>query len=226
VWLATDRELGRQVAVKLHAVHADPARFEREARAAAALSHENVAAVYDFGDEEGRPYLVLEYLPGGTLEDRLGGETPLPDADTSRIAAELASGLAHAHAHGVVHRDLKPSNVLFDAEDRAKLSDFGIARAAGQATLTETGTVLGTAAYIAPEQATGGSVGPPADVYSFGVILFRMLTGRLPFVADHPLELALKHRDEPPPPLRDLRPDAPASLAAVAEATLAKDPAR
>jgi serine/threonine-protein kinase len=169
---------------------------------------------------------VLEHLPGGTLEDRLSDGRPLPDAESERIAAELAAGLAHAHANGVVHRDLKPSNVLFDPEGRAKLSDFGIARAAGQATLTETGTVLGTAGYIAPEQATGDPVGPAADVYSFGVILFRMLTGRLPFVADHPVELALKHRDEAPPAIRDVRPDAPASLAAIVSTALEKDPAR
>ena len=224
VWLAADRELAREVALKLHALHADPARFEREARAAAALSHENIAAVYDYGQADDRPFLVLEYLPGSTLEQRLPGGEPLPDAETHRIAAELAAGLGYAHAHGVIHRDLKPSNVLFDAEDRAKLVDFGIARAAGFTTLTEAGTVLGTAAYISPEQAAGDPVGPESDVYSFGVILFRMLAGRLPFEAEHPLELALKHRDEPPPDVRSVRPDAPAALAALAAATLAKEP--
>ena len=179
VWLAHDRELERLVAVKLHALGGNPARIEREARAAAGLSHENVAGVYDAGEADGRAYLVLEYLPGGTLEDLLESGGPLPDEEAARIAREIASGLAHAHTHGVVHRDLKPSNVLFDVEGRAKLADFGIARALGQATLTETGTVLGTAAYLSPEQAVGEPVGPASDVYSFGVILFRMLTGKL-----------------------------------------------
>ncbi|TMJ95449.1 MAG: serine/threonine protein kinase [Actinobacteria bacterium] len=225
VWLATDRQLDRPVAVKLHALHADPERFAREARAAAALSHENVGAIYDFGEtEDGRPFLVLEYLPGGTLEERLPQGEPQPDDETHRIARELAAGLAHAHEQGVVHRDLKPSNVLFDAEGRVKLADFGIARAAGQATLTEAGTVLGTAAYISPEQAAGDPVGPASDVYSFAVILFRMLTGRLPFEGEHPLELAVKHRDEPAPDTRSLRPDAPVELATLAAAALAKDP--
>src|SRR5439155_25316184 len=136
VWSATDTELGRRVALKFPAPHADTARFEREARAFASLGHPNVAQLYDYGASGDRPFMVLEYLPGGTLEDRLRGGRPLPDADTARIAAEVAAGLAHAHARGVVHRDLKPANVLFDEEGRAKLADFGIARmAAGEGTL-------------------------------------------------------------------------------------------
>jgi eukaryotic-like serine/threonine-protein kinase len=210
--------------VKLQAAHGDPARFVREARAAASLSHENIAGVYDFGEEDGVQYLVLEHLTGGSLEERLPPGRPLADAKVRRIASELAAGLAHAHTRGVVHRDLKPSNVLFDGEGRAKLADFGIAHARGEATLTEAGTILGTAAYLSPEQASGEPTGPPTDVYSFGVILFRMLTGRLPFQGDQPLELALKHRDEPPPPLGDVRPDAPFELAALADVALAKSP--
>src|SRR5581483_4416003 len=155
VWSATDLELDRTVAVKLLAPEADPARFDREAHAAAALSHPNISALYDYGEDAGRPYMVLECLPGGSLEDRLGGGKPLPDADTQRIAREIASGLAHAHERGLVHRDLKPSNILFDGEGRAKIADFGIARLGDSNTLTETGTVLGTASYISPEQAAG-----------------------------------------------------------------------
>src|SRR5438067_3655239 len=225
VWAADDLELGRRVALKLLAPDADRARFDREARAAASLAHPNITQLYDYGEAEGRPYMVLEYLPGGSLEDRLEEGTPLPDADAAHIATEMAAGLAHAHARGLVHRDLKPANVLFDAEDRAKIADFGIARMGNSGTLTEAGTVLGTASYISPEQAAGRAAGPPSDVYSFGVILFRMLTGRLPFVSTNAMELVRMHRDDPPPAVSDFRRDAPAALATLAEAGLAKDPA-
>jgi serine/threonine-protein kinase len=226
VWAATDTELGRRVALKLLAPDADTARFEREARAVASLGHPNITQLYDYGEEDGRPYMVLEYLPGGTLEERLRAGGPLPDDDTRRISAELAAGLAHAHARGVIHRDLKPANVLFDPEGRAKLNDFGIARmAAGEGTLTEAGTVLGTAAYISPEQAAGAPASAASDVYSFGVMLYRMLTGRLPFESNDPMELVALHRDSEPPPLTELREDAPALLESTATAALAKDPA-
>jgi serine/threonine-protein kinase len=227
VWLAHDRELGRRVALKLLAPDADRARFEREARAVASLAHPNVMQLYDYGEEGGRPYMVLEYVPGGTLEERLAARsgTPLPDAETRLVASGMAAGLAHAHARGVVHRDLKPANVLFDDDGRPKLADFGIARlAAGEGTLTEAGTVLGTAAYISPEQAAGAPATPASDVYSFGVILYRMLTGRLPFTAGDPLDLVLMHRDDPPPPVTVFRPDAPGLLEATAMAALEKDP--
>jgi serine/threonine-protein kinase len=224
VWLAQDEELERPVAVKMLAPSADRARFEREARAAAALSHPNICALYDYGEADGRPYMVLEYLPNGSLEERLK-DGPLPDAEALRIATEMATGLAHAHERGLVHRDLKPANVLFDAEDRPKIADFGIARMGGSGTLTEAGTVLGTASYISPEQASGRPAGPASDVYSFGVILFRMLTGRLPFVSTNAMELVRMHRDDPPPSVAEFRGDAPARLESLAAAALAKDPA-
>ena len=170
--------------------------------------------------------MVLEYLPGGTLEERLRDDRPLPDGDTMRIAAELAAGLAHAHARDVVHRDLKPANVLFDKEGRAKLADFGIARmAAGEGTLTEAGTVLGTAAYISPEQAAGSRATAASDVYSFGVMLYRMLTGRLPFESNNPMELVALHRDTEPPPLTKFRDDVPPLLESATTAAISKDPA-
>jgi eukaryotic-like serine/threonine-protein kinase len=170
--------------------------------------------------------MVLEYLPGGTLEDRLANGRRLDDEEAERVAAAIAAGLAHAHDHGLVHRDLKPANILFDAEGRPKIADFGIARLDGGGTLTEAGTVLGTAAYISPEQAAGEPATPASDVYSFGVILFRMLTGRLPFDAVQPLELVALHRDTPPPRVADVRRDAPPAVAALADAALAKDPSR
>jgi eukaryotic-like serine/threonine-protein kinase len=224
VWLAEDLELGRLVALKLLAGDADPARLLREARAIAALSHPNIAGVYDMGQANGRSYIVLEYLPGGTLEERLEEGAPLPDSQTERVAREIAAGLAHAHAAGIVHRDLKPSNVLFDSEGRAQLADFGIARAVGQATITDVGTVMGTAAYLSPEGAEGRPLGPPADVYAFGVVLYRLVTGRLPFTGETALEVALKHQRQRPPGVRSLRPDAPATLAALVERSLRKSP--
>lgn len=224
VWLAEDLDLGRSVALKLLAGDADPDRLRREARAIAALSHPHIAGVYDVGQTDGRPYIVLEYLPGGSLEDRLREGAPLRDHEVERLAREIAAGLAHAHANGIVHRDLKPSNILFDAEGRARIADFGIARAVDQVTLTEVGTVMGTAAYLSPEAAEGRPTGPPADVYAFGVIVYRLLTGRLPFTGDTALEVALKHQRERPPAIQSIRAGAPAGLATLAEQALAKAP--
>ena len=201
VWAADDVELGRRVALKLLARDADPARFEREAQAVAALAHPNICRLYDYGEDDGRPFMVLEYLDGGTLEDRLVQGEPFPNDETERIARELAAGLAHAHARGLVHRDLKPANVLFDGEGVAKIADFGIARLIGSGTLTETGTLLGTAAYISPEQAQGLPATAASDVYSFGVILYRLLAGRLPFESESPMELARMHVQEAPFPV-------------------------
>src|SRR3954469_21105322 len=225
VWSADDIDLERRIALKLLAPDADRARFEREARAAAALAHPNLTQLYDYGEADGRPYMVLEYLSGGTLEDQLASGKALDDDETHGIAAGIAAGLAHAHDRGLVHRDLKPANILFDAEGRAKIADFGIARLDGGGTLTEAGTVLGTAAYISPEQAAGEPATPASDVYSFGVILFRMLPGRLPFEAAQPLELVALHRDSTAPSVSAVRADAPPQLAGVADASLAKDPA-
>jgi serine/threonine-protein kinase len=225
VWLAEDTELERRVAVKLLSPAADRARFEREARSAAALSQPNLCALYDYGESAGKLYMVLEYLPNGSLEERLRSGVPLDDAETTRIASEIAAGLAHAHGRGVVHRDLKPANVLFDSEGRAKIADFGIARMGNAGTLTEAGTVLGTASYISPEQAGGLPAAPASDVYSFGVILFRMLTGRLPFIGTNAMEVVRMHRDDAPPTVAEFRPDAPARLERLATAALAKDPA-
>jgi eukaryotic-like serine/threonine-protein kinase len=225
VWSATDLELGRTVALKLLGADADPARFDREARAAAGLAHANVCTLFDYGRADERRFMVLEYLPGGSLDDRLASGRPLPDDETRRIAIEIAAGLAHAHERGVVHRDLKPANILFDGEGRAKIADFGIARTEGATGLTEAGTILGTAAYISPEQAAGRPATPASDVYAFGVILFRMLTGRLPFESPDAIALAAMHRDLPAPPVSGFRTDAPPLLDSVASAALAKSPA-
>jgi len=224
VWLAQDVELERSVALKLLTPSADRTRFEREARAAASLAHPNVTRVYDYGEADGRLFMALEYLPGGTLEERLAGGRPLPDEETAAIATQLAAGLAHAHTHNLVHRDVKPANVLFDDEGRPKLGDFGIARITGGDTITEAGTIMGTAAYFSPEQASGEPAGPASDVYAFGVLLYRMLTGQLPFQSESPLELAEMHRQLEPPAIGIVRPDTPVELAALAMDALAKDP--
>jgi eukaryotic-like serine/threonine-protein kinase len=224
VWLARDEELERTVALKLLNPTSDASRFEREARAAASLSHPNICVLYDRGEVDGRPFMVLEYLPGDTLETKLGSGEVLADREARQIATGLAAGLAHAHAHGVVHRDLKPANVLFDSEGMPKIADFGIAAVAGQLTLTEEGTVLGTAAYVSPEQVRAEPATPASDVYSFGVILYRMLTGRLPFDAANPLALAQMHLTATPAAVESLRPDAPQELAGLAEAALSKEP--
>jgi serine/threonine-protein kinase len=222
VWLADDTELDRQVVVKLLAPGADRERFEREARAVAALTHPNIVRLFDFGDER-RPYMIFEYLTGGSLEDRISASRTLPDRELERIAGGIAEGLAHGHDRGVVHRDLKPANILFDAEGRAKIADFGIARVQGLDTLTDAGTVLGTASYISPEQVRGELATPASDVYSFGVILYQLLAGRLPFVAESPTTLARMHRDEEAPPLDTV---GNRGLAAVAMSALANDPLR
>jgi serine/threonine-protein kinase len=225
VWRAHDETLDRTVALKLLGPTADLERFRREARAVASLGHENVMRVYDYGEDTAAgPFMALEWLPGGTLEDRLA-QGALPAPEVERVSHGIAAGLAHLHARDFVHRDLKPANVLFDDEERPKLADFGLARSSGAGTLTEAGTVLGTAAYISPEQAGGEPATPASDVYSFGVLLFLMLTGVLPFTSDDALALVNMHRNEIAPPVEALNPDAPPELAALANAALRKDPA-
>lgn len=225
VWLASDAELDREVVVKLLAPGAERERFTREARAVAALSHPNIVHLFDFGDERDQPYMVFEYLAGGSLEERLQSGERLSNHEIANVAHEIAEGLAHAHERGVVHRDLKPGNVLFDRDGRSKIADFGIAHMRDRDTLTEAGTILGTAAYISPEQVKGEPATPASDVYSFGVMLYRLLAGRLPFEAATPTKLAALHRDAEPPPL----PPGPAGvrpLSALVMAALAKDPYR
>jgi serine/threonine-protein kinase len=224
VWSALDLELERDVALKLVAPDADRARFDREAQAVARLSHPHICRLYDYGEADGRPYMVLELLLGGSLDDRLRDGRPLPDAESARIATELASALGYAHSEGVLHRDVKPTNVLFDSEGGVKIADFGIALVVDEPTLTEAGTLLGTAAYISPEQSRGEFVTPATDVYAFGAVLFQMLTGRPPFEGTDALEVAAKHASQEPPLISSVRPDVPPELAEVATAALAKRP--
>jgi hypothetical protein len=232
VWEAEDELLHRPVAVKLlsDALASDPRfieRFRREARAAAGLTHPNVAGVFDYGEDGDGAYIVMELIPGETLAARLYREGRLPPAESVRIAAEAAAALESAHGAGVLHRDIKPGNIMLTPDGTVKVMDFGIASpVAGAAQrLTATGTTLGTATYISPEQASGGSATPASDVYSLGVVLYEMLTGHPPFEAEEPVAVAVAHVRESPRPVRSLAPDVPPQVAAATERALEKDPA-
>jgi eukaryotic-like serine/threonine-protein kinase len=229
VYLAHDAELERPVAIKVLAEHlaSDEAfrqRFLREARMAAKLSHPNVVHVYDQGDEDGRPFIVMEYVEGMTLGDELRGNGPLAPARVVDLGLQICGGLEHAHASGLVHRDVKPGNLLLRADGTVKIADFGIARAAQATKLTQIGSVLGTAAYLAPEQAAGEPVTAAADIYSLGCVLFELLTGRTPYVFESLPELVVKQREEPITPIRELRPEVPAELEAAVMHCLARNP--
>ena len=228
VELAYDEVLDRQVAVKLlHQRYTDdPAfleRFKREARAAASLNHANMVAVYDTGEQDARPYIVMEYVAGRSLRDLLRREGVLPQR-AAEIASDAALGLDYAHERGLVHRDIKPANIMLSEEGQVKVTDFGIARAAGADTVTQTAAVFGTAAYISPEQAQGEDVDRRTDVYSLGVVLYEMLTGRQPFTADSAVALAYKHVSEPPVPPTQINDEISPALESVVLRAMAKNP--
>jgi Protein kinase domain/Domain of unknown function (DUF4115) len=228
VWEADDVLLGRRVAIKILAeeLAGDPAalrRFRREARATAMLDHPNVVRVFDFVDGEA-PFLVLELLVGETLAHRLRRGGALPPLEAARIAAAVADGLDVAHRAGIVHRDVKPSNIMLTAGDGVKVMDFGIA-AAWEAHSTTGQQLLATASYAPPERITGGRASPAGDLYSLGVVLYEMLTGRPPFLADTAEQVLRAHLEATPRPVRTLVFWVPPELAAVCEAALAKDPA-
>jgi eukaryotic-like serine/threonine-protein kinase len=231
VRLAHDERLERDVAVKLLAEHlaqdeAFVARFRREALAAARLVHPNVVQVFDFGLDErsGRHYIVMEYVPGQSGAEILRDRGHLGVDETVEIVSQACRGLDYAHRNGVVHRDVKPGNLLRSREDVVKLADFGIAKAAEDSNITKVGSVLGTAAYLAPEQARGEEAGPSADLYALGVVTYQFLAGRLPYEATSLTELALKQQREPPPRLDALNRDVPPELADAVEAALALEP--
>ena len=227
VWRATDEVLGREVAVKVLSPQfaADSgflARFEREARHAAKLSHPGLVTVFDSGMEGAEPFIVMELVTGPTLRQVLDGAGMLPSGEAVRIAAAVCEALAAAHAGGVVHRDIKPGNIVLATDGQVKLLDLGIARTQGA---TRTMAVLGTAAYLSPEQASGQPAGPQADLYSLGCVLVEMLTGAPPFAADTEVALAYRHVHEDPGPLSARRPGLPTRLDWITAQLLAKDPA-
>jgi eukaryotic-like serine/threonine-protein kinase len=232
VFRARDSQLERRVAIKiLHEHYAqDPEyleRFRREARAVAKLSHPNIVTVMDRGDDHGRQYIVFEYVEGENLKELVLRSGRLPVRQALELALAVADGLAFAHDRGLVHRDVKPQNVLLNGEGEVKVTDFGIARSLHvEQGVTQTGTVLGTGEYLAPEQASGTQVSPATDVYSLGVVLWELLAGDVPFTGENFVAVALRHVNEPPPRLRQRRPDVSPRLEAAVDRALAKDPAR
>ena len=228
-FLATDTALGRQVAIKIlrDQYARDPrvaARFEREARAAASVTHPNVVDVFDYGRDGDTLYIVMEWVNGTDLKDYIRRHGPLPVAEATRLMREILAGLGAIHAAGIIHRDVKSQNVLISRSGIAKLTDFGIARGSVDSGLTDTGMALGTAAYMAPEQATGAPLTPAADIYAAGVILFEMLTARLPFPGDNPVQVMYQHVNDPPVLPRSIIAAIPPALELVIMRALAKDP--
>ncbi len=230
VYLAHDGILDRDVALKVMSTrYADDdefvERFRREAQSAAALSHPNIVSIFDRGEaEDGTYYIAMEYLPGGTLKDRILKRGPLPPRTAAAVALQIAEALRVAHDRGVVHRDIKPHNILITGAGDVKVTDFGIARAASSSTMTRTGSILGTAHYISPEQAMGEPVGPASDLYSLGIVLYEMLTGELPYDADTPLGIAMKHVNGRLRTPKDVNPAVPDGINAITIRLLAKDP--
>ena len=229
VYDAEDVNLGRDVALKL--LHRRFARddqfverFRREASSAARLQHPNVVGVYDRGEHDGTYYIAMERLEGRTLKELIVEEAPLDQRRVIALGLQIAEAAEFAHENGVIHRDLKPHNVIVGADDQLKVTDFGIARA-GASEMTETGSIMGTAQYLSPEQAEGHAVTAASDVYSIGIVLYEMVAGRVPFEADSAVSIALKHLTEVPAPLGELRPDVHPALEAVILRALAKDPA-
>jgi eukaryotic-like serine/threonine-protein kinase len=228
VYRAFDETLERDVAIKLmhRALSDDPLqheRFRREARAVARLSHPHVVTVIDAGEDDGHPYIVFEYVEGETLKARVKHTGGLPVVEAVAYAIEIARALAAAHVQRLVHRDVKPQNVLLDAEGRAKVTDFGIARALDDGSLTATGRVLGTTDYVSPEQALGEEVNEQSDIYSLGICLYEMLAGEVPFKAESQVGVAMKHVKDPLPDIQRARPEVSAALAAVIDRATAKE---
>lgn len=227
VWRADDELLGREVAVKLLRRHvaADPEfreRFRSEARITAGLTDSGVAQVFDYGESGGVAYLVMELVPGEPLSAILGRIGALSPEVTLDVICQASKGLAAAHQAGIIHRDIKPGNLLVTGSGLIKITDFGIARDLDAAPVTQAGTVLGTAQYVSPEQASGSTLTPSTDIYSLGVVAYECLAGHPPFTAPTQLALALHHLNDPPPPLPD---SVPAPVRGLVQAMLAKDPA-
>jgi serine/threonine-protein kinase len=229
VWRAHDRLLDRAVAIKvLHEQFTRDEeyveRFRREARSVAQLSHPNIVTVIDRGEEDGRQYIVFEYVEGENLKQVIERSGPLPVRDALLLALQMARALGFAHDRGLIHRDVKPQNVLMNEDGQAKMTDFGIARSVDVEGVTITGTVLGTSEYIAPEQARGQRVDALTDVYSLGVVLYELLTGGVPFQGENFVAVALRHVNEPAPDVLERRPDCPPRLGMAIERAMAKRP--
>lgn len=229
VYRAHDKLLDRCVAVKiLHNQFANDeefiAKFRREAQGAAKLSHPNIVNIYDVGTHENQHYIVMEYVCGETLKDRIVREKIISNKEALRITREIAEALEHAHQHQLVHCDIKPHNILVTDNGRIKVTDFGIARASTSSTMTYSGTVIGSVHYFSPEQARGGAISTQSDIYSLGVVLYEMLTGQVPFTGETPVGIALKHLQEQPKPITDINADVPPIVEAIVLKAMEKDP--
>ena len=230
IYRATDDELGRDVAIKVLASrYAESesvrARFRREALAAGRLSASPyIVTIFDVDEHDGRPLIVMEYMPGGSLAERLARGRPVPPADALVWIDDAAAALDAAHAEGIVHRDVKPANLLLNARGRVQIADFGIASATGSDSFTQTGTIMGTAGYLSPEQAQGLRASPASDRYALAVVAWELLAGRRPFEADTPTAEAAAHVHAPIPSLHAVNPALPVALDAVFRRALAKDP--
>jgi len=229
VYHGYDPRFEREVAVKVlppELLHADPQfklRFEREAKIIAQLEHSSIVPVYDVGDEGGQPYFVMRYMNGGSLSERIKSKI-MSVEDATKILAQIAPGMDEAHSKGIVHRDLKPSNILFDGKDTPYISDFGIAKLSQAQASSVTGSaIIGTPAYMAPEQASGETVDGRSDIYALGIILYEMLTGRQPYEADTPMAVAIKHITDPVPHILEANPNLPNAIEAVIQAAMAKN---
>nr|WP_131848128.1 Stk1 family PASTA domain-containing Ser/Thr kinase [Baia soyae] len=229
VYKAKDMSLHRNVAVKVlsESLSNDQEfirRFSREARAAASLSHPNIVNVYDVGEDDYTQFIVMELIEGPTLKQYIQEQGLLPVEEVAEIVIQIGDGLSSAHDNGIVHRDIKPHNILLGAGGRARVTDFGIARAASSSTITQTGFVMGSVYYFSPEQARGGVITEKSDIYSLGVVFYEMLTGKLPFDGDSAIGIALQHLQEPVPDPQEMNPEIPDNIVKILLRALEKDP--
>src|SRR5512137_266590 len=227
VYLAYDPRFEREVALKVlprEMLH-DPqfrTRFEREAKTIALLEHPAIVPVYDFGEEDGQPYFVMRYMTGGSLADRIK-KGPIPLTEAARIFSKIAPALDEAHAKGIIHRDIKPGNILFDQYNEPYIADFGIAKLSESSVSVTGSAIIGTPAYMSPEQAQGEEIDGRSDIYGLGIILFEMLTGQQPYHGDTPMSVVVKQITDPVPHILDVRPDLPPDIEAIIGQAMAKD---
>ena len=228
VWLAEDVILNRKVAVKTFNINSDDEeaikRFNREANAVTSLYHKNIVSIYDVQNEGNFYYLILEYVEGQTLKDYMSENPNIPIEKAINIMTQIASGLSEAHKNGIIHRDIKPQNILMTKDLTCKITDFGISRAYGDTTLTQTNQMLGTVYYLSPEQARGNVATAQSDIYSFGILMFELITGRIPFKGESPVAIALKHLREPLPEISKYRNDVPQSVKNIIKKATMKNP--
>src|SRR5574341_304683 len=230
VYRARQESIGREVAVKLmlpHVLALDETfldRFHREVKIAASLQHPHILPIYDFGDYEGQPYIVMACFEGGTLAERIKREGALKLTETARLVRQLADALDYAHSQGVIHRDFKPDNTIFDDRGNIYLTDFGLAKMVGASNLTGTGAILGTPDYMAPDWGNNSDVTHSVDIYALGVTIYEMLTGHVPFRADTPMAVLMLHISQTVPDVREERPDLPESVSTIIHTAMAKKP--